>query len=154
MLSNSFTKEDICLDAKAKTPEEAIRETGKLLLARGKIKEAYIDSMIDTFHSFGPYMVIAPGIAIPHGRPGELVNEDCICFCRLQEPICFGNRDNDPVSYLFGIGSHESNGHLEILRDLSTFLMNKNNVDQLAVIKTKDEFLELIRKGGKGIEGS
>ena len=154
MLKDSLKEGLIELDAAASTPEEAIENVGRLLLSQGKISKGYIDSMIETLHNYGPYMVIAPGIAIPHGQPGELVKEDCIAFCRLKNPVEFGNKNNDPVRYLFAIGSNKNNGHLDILKELSTFLMNENNIDRLGKIKTKSEFMKLIEKEGTIIERS
>lgn len=154
MLVDYFNEKQIGLDAPANTPEEAIAVAGKLLVDSKKAKEEYIDSMIDTFHNLGPYMVIAPGIAIPHGKPGDLVNEDCICFCRLKNPVKFGNENNDPVRYMFAIGAHESGGHLDMLRELSLFLMQEGNIDRLSEINTKEEFLDLLKKGGACIERS
>lgn len=154
MLAESLTENLISLDEQADTAEEAIRKVGRLLLDSDKIKADYIDSMIETLHQLGPYMVIAPGIAIPHGRPGELVKEDCIAFCRLQVPVVFGNESNDPVRYLFAIGSNRANGHLDLLKELSCFLMTEGNIESLGEVKTKKEFTDLLKKGGNAIEGS
>ena len=149
MLAECLTENLICLDVEVNTPDEAIRAVGKLLLDGEKIYEGYIDSMVDTYHQLGPYMVIAPGIAIPHGKPGELVKEDCIAFCRLNMPIAFGNKDNDPVKYLFAIGSNQPGGHLNMLKELSIFLMTEGNIDSLGKVTTKSEFTELLKKGGE-----
>lgn len=147
MLSDYFTKQQINLEAIANTPEEAIAQAGKLLVDSHKANDGYVNSMIDSFHDLGPYMVIAPGIAIPHGKPGNYINEDCISFCRLSSPVNFGNENNDPVKLLFAIGARQAGGHLDLLKDLSIFLMKEGNIAKLLEIKTKEEFLELIEKG-------
>jgi PTS system ascorbate-specific IIA component len=46
--------------------EEAIKVSSKGLLELGFIEESYVDSMIDSVKEFGPYIVIAPNIAMPH----------------------------------------------------------------------------------------
>lgn len=154
MLSDYFTENLIGLDLDVSTPEEAICAAGALLKQEGKIKQGYIDSMVKNFHDLGPYIVIAPGIAIPHGTAGDLVHEDCICFCRLKEPVRFSHPKNDPVKYVFAIGSNTPGQHLNVLVDLSRFLMNPDNIQRLGDIKSKEEFLELIKKGEEENEGS
>lgn len=37
----------------------------------GCIKESYIDAMVNTVKNMGPYIVIAPGIAMPHAAPED-----------------------------------------------------------------------------------
>lgn len=46
-----------------------MRIGGELLEKSGAIEPRYIDAMINTVKEIGPYIVIAPGIAMPHARP-------------------------------------------------------------------------------------
>ena len=70
MLTDILTKDVVRLDVEGlTTPEEVIHFSGQLLVNSGKVKETYIVKMEEAFHDLGPYMVMAPGIAMPHARP-------------------------------------------------------------------------------------
>jgi PTS system ascorbate-specific IIA component len=146
MLSDYFTEGLVALDVFVSTPEEAITQTGRLLLDEGKINEKYIISMIDNYHTLGPYFVIAPHIALPHGAPGENVKEPCVSFIRLKNPICFNNPVNDPVQFLFAVGANSGTSHLNMLKDLSRFLMNSENIHILSELQSKQQFLDLLQR--------
>ena len=79
MLTDILTKDVVRLDVEGlTTPEEVIHFSGQLLVNSGKVKETYIEKMEEAFHDLGPYMVMAPGIAMPHARPSGDVSEPCI----------------------------------------------------------------------------
>jgi PTS system ascorbate-specific IIA component len=47
----------------------AVRLAGDALVASGATTPAYTDEMVATVEQLGPYIVIAPGIALAHSRP-------------------------------------------------------------------------------------
>ena len=57
--------------------------------------------MINAVEELGPYIVIIPHIAIAHARPSDNVLKNGISLITLKEPVEFGNKDNDPVYYIF-----------------------------------------------------
>ena len=61
------------LDVPATDWKDAIRLAGKGLVAAGFTTDAYTDQMIETVEKMGPYIVIAPGLALAHSRPSEAV---------------------------------------------------------------------------------
>ena len=149
MLSDYLKENVVVINASAKDAVDAIRISGQLLVDAHKVAPQYVESMIEVYRDLGPYIVIAPGIALPHSKPCDLVYETCMSFCLLKEPIVFNHADNDPVRYLFALGGKNEFDHLEMLQELSRFLMDKSNIDALSNIKNKDEFMALIKKGGK-----
>lgn len=153
MLTDYLTEDSIDLDAAVKTPEEAIIDAGQMLVQQQRVKQAYVQAMIDSYHNLGPYIVIAPNIAMPHAAPGNYVICPCISFIRLSQPICFHHPTNDPVQFIFAVGSSSGHGHIEMLKDLSSFLMSPKNLNMLAEVKTNHELINFLKKGGKGNEG-
>src|SRR5699024_4509402 len=109
----------------------AIREAGNLLLNEELIDESYIDAMIGGFKEYGPYFVLAPGIAIPHARPEDGVKEASVSFLQLKHPLNFGHKENDPVQIVFGLGATSSDEHLQLLTKLTKLLNDPGNVDAL-----------------------
>lgn len=101
-LKKMLTEEMVRLDPPLlSTPEEVIEYCGNILVENKKAKAGYVKEMIDSYQRFGPYMVMAPGLALPHARPGGNVKEPCISFVKLKEPVCFIIR----VMILFGLCS-------------------------------------------------
>ena len=64
--------------------EEAIRLTAQPLLTKGKIKESYIQAMIDKVKEYGPFINIGEYLALPHARPEEGVIENWYIFSEVK----------------------------------------------------------------------
>ena len=69
MLEEVLTEDLVETHYKAVDRDDAVREAGRLLVKRGVAKEEYIEAMIENVKVNGTYIVIAPGIAMPHARP-------------------------------------------------------------------------------------
>ena len=46
--------------------QEAIQESCLILLQKHIIDQSYVDEIIQCVETFGPYIIIAPEVAIPH----------------------------------------------------------------------------------------
>ena len=125
-----------------KSPQEAIMESGKLLLKNGNIKDEYIDSMINSYKKNGAYIVIAPRIAMPHAREKDGVINAGFSILTLKEPIKFGNEENDPVDVIIGLASGNSEEHIEIIQKITNHFAHHLKDDGIPT----DESLELIKK--------
>ena len=51
--------------------EDAIRKAGNVLVTAGSIDTSYIEHMIQSVKTLGPYIVIMPGFALAHAAPCE-----------------------------------------------------------------------------------
>ncbi|MFO6427822.1 PTS sugar transporter subunit IIA [Escherichia coli] len=47
----------------------------------------YYQAILDGVEQFGPYFVIAPGLAMPHGRPEEGVKKTGFSLVTLKKPL-------------------------------------------------------------------
>lgn len=65
----------IRLQAEANTWQEAVKIGVDLLVAADVVEPRYYQAILDGVEQFGPYFVIAPGLAMPHGRPEEGVKK-------------------------------------------------------------------------------
>lgn len=138
MLEDILSNNMIELNIKACDWEDAIHKASLPLLLHNKIEVGYIDNMIDTVKELGPYIVIMPGIAFAHGRPGNLVKETCMSLVTLTEPVIF-NSDNDPVDIIIAFGAKDSDKHLDILERIAMFLVEKSNVNFLRNAHNKED---------------
>ncbi|MRG84944.1 PTS sugar transporter subunit IIA [Salinibacillus xinjiangensis] len=134
----------VALDVNANSPEEAIRETGKLLYESELVEDSYVEAMVNSFNENGPYFVLAPNIAMPHARPEDGVKEACVSFIRLKEPVRFGHDSNDPVQLVFGLGASSSDEHLSVLQKLMGLLGDPANIDKLLEVNNHDEINHII----------
>ncbi|WP_374020126.1 PTS sugar transporter subunit IIA [Paenibacillus thiaminolyticus] len=119
------------LDAKAKDAEEAIRAAGQLLVDSGAAEDSYIEAMVESYREKGPYFVLAPHIALPHAKPESGVKQASVSFVRLKQPVEFGHTRNDPVEFVFALGSSSSAEHITLLRKLTTLLNEPANVEAM-----------------------
>jgi PTS system ascorbate-specific IIA component len=59
--------------------------------------------MIGVIEEFGAYVVIAPGLALAHARPGADVRREGLAVVTLAEAVPFGHPHNDPVRVVIGL---------------------------------------------------
>lgn len=102
--------------------------------------------MISAVEEFGPYMVIAPGIAIPHARPEDGALAVGLSLITLDTPVNFGNPENDPVSLVICLCSTDSESHLDALARLVSLLEDKSNVDGILDAADVSEVMDLISR--------
>lgn len=138
-----LTEDVVLLDAEVKTPEEAIRLAGNLLVRAGTVHESYVDAMVKGFQEIGPYIVLAPGIATPHARPEHGVIAKCLSFIRLKEPVKFGHPTNDPVQIVCAIGGVDNTGHIEMLQYLASILGGDEKVQRILEAKSYQELIKV-----------
>lgn len=147
LLKRLLTEEVVRLDVEGLvSPKDVIEYCGNLLVGAGKVSEEYVERMVDVYNTLGAYMVMAPGLAMPHARPDGNVKESCISFVKLKEPVSFGHPCNDPVKIVFALGGVSDNGHIDILENLGSLLSVDDIVDKLSEVRTYRELVELIEK--------
>lgn len=143
-LEEILTSEMIKFDVEAVDWEDAVRKSGDILYFAGKITKEYIEDMINIVKEVGPYIVIAPGVAIAHARPDiAKVKETGISLIRLKNPVNFGNKQNDPVSLVFTLAAKNSDSHMEQLGKLAKLLMDKEILDKF-FNASKEEVIKAI----------
>lgn len=143
---NIVDRENIRLKVKVDSWDKAVREAGNLLVNSGKIKDSYVDHMIESVTIFGPYMVIIPHVAIAHARPDENVLEAGVSLITLKKPVEFGNRDNDPVDIIIAFAAKSNTGHLNTITKLSQFLENEQCLNEIRNTQDIDLAYQLINQ--------
>ena len=146
MIEKLLNEEVVDVNIKADNWEEAVIEAGKLLLKSEKIEERYIEAMIKTVKEMGPYIVMAPGIAMPHGRPDSGVLELGVSVISLENGINFGSSEFDPVKLIFAICAKENKSHIELLQDLSYILDDDDLLEEVEKCTSKKDLLNTIIK--------
>lgn len=78
----------ILLQAEASTWQEAVKLGVDLLVKADVVEPHYYQAILDGVAQFGPYFVIAPGLAMPHGRPEEGVKKTGFALVTLKNHWC------------------------------------------------------------------
>ena len=87
---------------------------------------------------------MAPGIAMPHGRPDSGVLELGISVISLENGINFGSSEFDPVKLIFAICAKENKSHIELLQDLSYILDDDDLLEEVKKCTSKKDLLDII----------
>lgn len=136
----------IQLNVEATDWQDAIRKAAAPLVEHGKVKPSYVDGIIEGVIENGPYIVITTHVALPHARPEAGAIESAIGITTLNEPVVFGNKDNDPVKYLFTLSATDNTKHLGALADLAGLFEKKDFFELLDSAKNAQEIMDYLNK--------
>jgi PTS system ascorbate-specific IIA component len=131
LLADAFGEGSILIKDSVDNRSAAIELAGKLLVQSGKAKYSYVASMLEAVERFGPYIVIAPGIALAHGKPSEDVIETGLSLLVLKQAIEFQHSQNDPVQLVFGLAATDHESHIETMSQLAEVLSDQERVNTL-----------------------
>lgn len=128
--------------------EEAIRKCCIPIIEDGTVTEAYPGEIIRCVKEYGPYIVLIPGVAMPHSQEGgDMVKKTTISFMKLQKPVVFDESDPDSYADLFfTLASCNPDDHLKDMQELSALLENEDLVEEMHGIKDENDLLRLAEK--------
>jgi len=135
----SLPDEAVVLGATASSWRDALRLAGGALVASGAATDAYTDAMIGLVEEHGPYIVISPGLAFAHARPGPAVLRDGLAVVTLESPVTFGHPHNDPVRVVLGLAVAGVGAHLESIGEIANLFNDATVTGRLAAATTADE---------------
>ena len=138
----------IVLGARATDWRDAVRLAGDALVDSGCTTAEYTEAMIRMVDDHGPYIVIAPGLALAHARPGPEVRCDGISVVTLAQPVEFGHAHNDPVRVVIGLAGVAADGHLEAVAQLANAFNDAAAIPALAAATTRDAVRTILAGGG------
>ena len=100
--------------------------------------------MLEAIEKFGPYIVIAPGIALAHGKPSEAVIATGLSLLMISEPVEFQHSQNDQVKLVFGLAATNHESHIEVMAELAEFLSDSESVNSLLTCSNIEQIRGLI----------
>lgn len=139
--------ESILLGAHARDWREAVRLAGSALERGGRATGQYAEEMVRMVEEHGPYIVISPGLALAHARPGPSVRADGLGVVILDTPVEFGHPYNDPVSVVLGLAVATPANHLTMVASLANAFDDPEATDRLAAATTADEVRAILAAG-------
>ena len=125
MLSK-ILKNNIKIEKYISTWEESVRKASIPLVNNRKINEKYVEAMINDIKRMGFYVVITDKVAMPHSRPENGVNKTALSLLKL-------------VNLIFILAAENKDKHIEILRELSEFLDEDDEIEKIIKAESINE---------------
>lgn len=147
---DKFDYEDLRLRVEAADCRDAIQKAADVLIDKGNITQHYVTEMLQALDEYGPYFVLAPGMAFAHSKPSPSVLATGLSMVTLAEPVPFGSEANDPVDIVCVIASKDTQEHMRQLKRIVAFLANDKSVEALRAARTEEEKRAVVDELNKG----
>lgn len=148
MLQGILTEDMVQVKHEVSSWQDAIRISAHPLIERSYITESYVSAMIQNVRELGPYIVIAPDIAIAHARPDNNVNHVGLSLLKIDKSINFAE-DSHYASLVFVLAAVDNDQHLGMLAELANVLNDQEKVAQIKNSPSVPEILKIIYESNK-----
>lgn len=115
-------------DVDCRSWEELVDIAGEPLVKKGLVEPSFLQSIKETVHEYGAYMVLVDDVALFHGRPEAGVHQMAMSLALLKEPVYLLDKR---IQAAFVLAATDNDSHLELLQEL-------------AILLDDEEFLELL----------
>ncbi|OOM14546.1 BglG family transcription antiterminator [Clostridium saccharobutylicum] len=123
--------------------KEAITKGGQILKENGCVNDLYIDAMINNVEKLGSYVVVLPGIAMPHAMPEHGSHKIGFSIMSLKNPINFGNIENDPVKLIITMSAIDNRSHMDALKELMKIIEKDDFMNKIRMAKKREDVLKI-----------
>ncbi len=140
----------IKLNQTAASWEEAIKIGTDMLVSSGAIEPRYYDNIISKVKEMGPYIILSPGLAMPHARPEEGVIKTAFALVTLKEPVFFDGEE-EGVQVLITLSGSSSDEHMQGIMEITQVLEDEDpdsetgvDLAKILACQTKEEVYAVI----------
>lgn len=116
--------------------KDAIRKSVLPLEENGFVEERYKEEIIAGVEKLGPYIIVAPSIALPHARPEQGVIKSQIAITLFKNAVKF-DKENTSAQLFVTLAASDSNSHLNALVSISDILQDEEKVER--ILQAEDE---------------
>ena len=139
-------KENMRIHLHANGWQDALFKAGSILVEDGSITCGYIDAMIQSIETHGPYIVLMPGFALAHAEPSADVYKTEMALAVFDEDIDF-HSFNGPVRLIVVLACKDKTSHLERLATMASKMMDDMTlIDRIIQSNSIDEISCLINE--------
>ena len=121
----------ISLGIDASDWEDAVRKAYEHMVKEGFITRNYVDETIRSIKVLGPYIVITKHVALSHTKSQAGALGLAMGIGVLKKPVYFGNKENDPVKYIFSLSAIDNKTHLCAMSEFVELLNDKKFYEML-----------------------
>lgn len=137
-----FINDRIMVKDSVNSWEEAIKIASEPMLRDGLIEERYIDGMIKNVIENGTYIIILPGLAIPHTRPELGAKKTGVSVLKINEGVLFP--DDKEVKIMFVLSAKDAEAHLDMVSELTEVFMDDEIMDKVFESKDAERIKEIL----------
>lgn len=143
-LTGTVLPEHVVLNVPCNDWRDAVHICGAPLLAEGAIHTEYLEAVIRSVQSNGPYFVFSPHIALAHAAPTDGVERFCCSIYRPEKPVAFHHPTNDPVKLLVLIGITNVKAQIGKISALMNLLANNAVLERLLTVQDAKEIAAIL----------
>ncbi|MFC4025161.1 BglG family transcription antiterminator [Oceanobacillus longus] len=147
MLSELLTTDTIQFTDEDLGWKDAILQASQPLVESNKVQQKYVDAMITNVEEIGTYIHIGKGIAIPHARPENGVNQLGMSFLRTKKPVFLLGQEAHKIDIFICLAAIDSEAHLKALAQLTRILGDDELLNAIKDAETAEQVIEIIKKG-------
>ncbi|MFD2757880.1 PTS sugar transporter subunit IIA [Gulosibacter faecalis] len=119
--------------AKATDWRDAVRQSTALLVREGYVTRQYPGKVISVIDRYGPYTVIAPGLALVHAQPSADSLKAGTAAVTFPDGVAFGHAHFDPVGLVIAVATTNAAAHIEVIADIAAQLERDGGIVDRAV---------------------
>lgn len=148
MLKEIVERGHYCFENQFDSWEDSIYGAYQPLLKDNTVTKEYVDAVVECIKKYGPYIVIVPGIAMPHSSEGATgCNGTAISFMKVENEVDFDPEDPDKKAKLFfSLAATDHEQHINNIQSLMDTLMNEEIVEALMNAHTKEDLEQIANK--------
>ena len=123
-------------------------DSGKLFDFTPKhiIDQSYVDEIIQCVETFGPYIIIAPEVAMPHSSEESGRFGTAISFTKFKQAVTLAAIKKQNSNIIFTLAAQNPAEHLENIQQLMDLLMTDGVIADLLETNTPMDFKEVMEK--------
>lgn len=126
---------------KATDWRDAVRQTTGLLVSNGYATRRYPDKVVSVIDRYGPYTVIAPGLALVHAQPSADSLQSGAAAMTFPDGVNFGHAHFDPVGLVIAIATTNAAAHIGVIADIASQLEHDSGIVVRAIRASSDAAL-------------
>lgn len=127
-LSNLINPDRVKINKEANSWQDAIRMASQILIDKNSITEKYVDDMIEQVETFGPYIVLVEGVAMPHATNNNTVRKVDLSIMKLEKPVDLKGK---MVDLFIVISTIDNKKHLKMISTLSEIISDEESLNLL-----------------------
>lgn len=110
--------------------KEAVCQSVTPLERDGSVTESYKEAIIENVEQLGPYICIAPHVALPHARPEQGAVKSQIAVTLFRKEVDF-NREDAKASLFISLAAADSESHLDALMQITDILQDEERTAKI-----------------------
>ncbi len=125
--------------------KDAIKLSCYCLEKQGSIDSSYATSIIESIHTYGPYIICMPNVALPHFTQDNTgVYKTSVSFMKVNKPVSF--EQHKTAQLFFTVASCNALAHMHMMQQLFAIFSHPKAMHDLLQATTANDLLQIDTK--------